>query len=154
MMRLASQAQVYESLPDGYVWASKENSLGVPNTMLTAGDIFMCENKATGKNFYAGNCVTVNVGEDGKLTIGLMKTDFLPGDWTTWTNWQLFYFGKNSTLIPDICVDAIKEISIEIVKTEYFNINGEALSKTQKGFIIMKQTMSDGSAKVKKVVIK
>jgi hypothetical protein len=154
MMRLASQAQVYESLPDSYAWASEENLLAVPNSMTTGGDLFMTENEATGKNFYAGNRVTVKVGEDGNLTIGLKKNVTLQDDWTLWTNWQLFYYGKNSGLTPDI-ETAIKEVgSGEAVKVEIFNVNGARLNKAQKGLVIVKKTMSDGSVKVVKKVQK
>ena len=155
LMRLASQAQVFESLPDGYAWASEVNTLAVPNSMTTGGDAFLTENPATGKNFYAGNCVTVKVGEEGKLTIGLKKDVHIDTDWTLWTNWQLFYFGKNSALQPDIYVNAIKEIgSGDAVKVEFFNLNGARLNNAKKGIVIMKQTMSDGSVKIKKTVMK
>jgi len=154
MMRLASQAQKYESLPDSYAWASEENQLAVPNSMTTGGDLFMTENEATGKNFYAGNCVTVKVGEDGNLTIGLKKGITLQDDWTLWTNWQLFYYGTNSALEPNIDT-SIKEMgSNEAVKVEVFNVNGARLSKAQKGLVIVKKTMSDGSVKVLKKVQK
>lgn len=154
MMRLASQAQKYESLPDNYAWASEENQLAVPNSMTTGGDLFMTENEATGKNFYAGNCVTVKVGEDGNLTIGLKKGITLQDDWTLWTNWQLFYYGTNSALEPNIDT-SIKEMgSNEAVKVEVFNVNGARLSKAQKGLVIVKKTMSDGSVKVLKKVLK
>ena len=151
MKRLASEAQVMESLPNEYVWASEENQLAVPNSMATGGDLFMMENEATGKNFYAGNTVTVKVGEDGNLTIGLKKNVLLQDDWTLWTNWQLFYYGTNSALEPNI-ETAIKELgSDDVVKTEYFSLNGARLSKAQKGLIIMKKTMKDGSVKIYKV---
>jgi hypothetical protein len=154
MMRLASQAQKYESLPDSYAWASEENQLAVPNSMTTGGDLFMTENEATGKNFYAGNCVTVKVGEDGNLTIGLKKGVTLQDDWTLWTNWQLFYYGTNSALEPNIDT-SIKEMgSNEAVKVEVFNVNGARLNKAQKGLVIVKKTMSDGSVKVLKKVQK
>ena len=154
MMRLASQAQKYESLPDEYAWASEENQLAVPNSMTTGGDLFMTENEATGKNFYAGNCVTVKVGEDGNLTIGLKKGITLQDDWTLWTNWQLFYYGTNSALEPNIDT-SIKEMgSNEAVKVEVFNVNGARLSKAQKGLVIVKKTMSDGTVKVLKKVQK
>ncbi len=155
LKRLASEAQVFESLPDNYAWASEANQLAVPNRMISGEDVFLTENQETGKNFYAGNCVTVKVGEEGKLTIGLKKDVHINTDWTLWTNWQLFYFGKNSALQPDIYVNAIKEIgSGDAVKVEFFNLNGARLNNAKKGIVIMKQTMSDGSVKIKKTVMK
>ena len=44
--------------------------------------------------------------------------------------------------------------SNEAVKVEVFNVNGARLSKAQKGLVIVKKTMSDGSVKVLKKVQK
>lgn len=155
MMRLASQPVVTDALSDGYVWASEANQLAVPNSMATGGEMFMTFNETTGKNYYDGNTVTVKVGEDGILTIGLKKKEQITDDWTLWTNWRLFYYGKNSSKTPSNDPSGIKELSGEkYVAVEYFNLNGVRISKPQKGIAIMKQTMSDGSVNVKKVMIK
>jgi hypothetical protein len=151
MMRLASQAVPAEELGDGWVWASEENKLTVPNSMTTAGDIFQTFNEATGKNYYADNRVTVKVGADGKLTIGLKKNVTVTDDWTIWTNWQLFYFGKNSALVPDNDPSGIIETGADKpVKVEYFNLGG--IQTDAKGFVIKKETMSDGTVKTQTVI--
>ena len=152
LKRLASEAQAYESLPDGYAWASEANLLAVPNSMQTGGDLFQTANENTGMNYYADNRVTVKVGADEKLTIGLKKETKIDSDWTLWTNWQLFYFGKNSSKTPNT---GISEVGVaKAVKTEFFNLNGARINKAQKGIVIMKQTMSDGTVKVKKVNVR
>jgi hypothetical protein len=152
LKRLASEAEAYESLPDGYAWA-KTNELAVPNSMTTGGEIFQTANEKTGLNYYADNRVTVKVGADEKLTIGLKKETKIDTDWTLWTNWQLFYFGKNSSKTPD--TTGINEVSpAKAVKTEFFNLNGARINKAQKGIVIMKQTMSDGRVTVKKVNVR
>ena len=103
-------------------------------------------------NYYADNRVTVKVGADEKLTIGLKKETKIDSDWTLWTNWQLFYFGKNSSKTPNT---GISEVGVaKAVKTEFFNLNGARINKAQKGIVIMKQTMSDGTVKVKKVNVR
>ena len=155
MIRLASQAITTDAPADGYVWASEANQLAVPNSMATGGEMFMTFNEATGKNYYADNRVTVKVGEDGRLTIGLKKKEQITDDWTLWTNWQLFYYGKNSSKTPNNDPSGIKELNSELpVSIEFFNLNGVRINKPQKGIAIMKQKMSDGTVKVTKVMIK
>ena len=153
MMRLASQAVPAEEVGDGWVWASEENKLIVPNSMQTAGDIFQTINEATGKNYYADNRVTVKVGADGKLIIGLKKNVTVTDDWTIWTNWQLFYFGKNSALVPDSDPSGIIETGAdEAVKVEYIGLGGQQTNAN--GFVIKKVTMGDGTVKAQTVIKK
>lgn len=155
MMRLASQAISTDATSDGYVWASEANQLAVPNSMATGGEMFMTFNEATGKNYYDGNTVTVKVGEDGVLTIGLKKKELIADDWTLWTNWRLYYYGKNSSKTPSSDPSGIKELSSEKpVSIEFFNLNGVRINKPQKGIAIMKQKMNDGTVKVTKIMIK
>ena len=155
MLRLASQTIAMEELSDGYVWASEADKLAVPNSMTTAGDMFMTINEATGKNYYADNTVTVKVGEDGRLTIGLKKKEQIADDWTIWSNWQLFYYGTSSSLQPNGDPSAINSVADELpAKVEFFNLNGARINKPAKGVAIMKQTLSDGKVKVTKVIIK
>lgn len=155
MMRLASQAISTDALSDGYAWASEANQLAVPNSMATGGEMFMTFNETTGKNYYDGNTVTVKVGEDGNLTIGLKKKELITDDWTLWTNWRLYYYGKNSSKTPNNDPSGIKELSSEKpVSIEFFNLNGVRINKPQKGIAIMKQKMNDGTVKVTKIMIK
>lgn len=155
MIRLASQAISTDALSDGYAWASEANQLAVPNSMATGGEMFMTFNETTGKNYYDGNTVTVKVGEDGNLTIGLKKKELITDDWTLWTNWRLYYYGKNSSKTPNNDPSGIKELSSEKpVSIEFFNLNGVRINKPQKGIAIMKQKMNDGTVKVTKIMIK
>ena len=153
MMRLASQAVPSEDLLDSWVWASEEEKLAVPNSMQTAGDQFQTPNDATGKNYYADNRVTVKVGADGKLTIGLKKDVKLTDDWTIWTNWQLFYFGNNSALTPDSDASHINNLNGDPVKVEFFNLAGQQL-KAVNGVAIKKVTTADGNVSTQTVIVK
>ncbi len=91
--RLASQAQATDTLTTGWVWASEENLLQVPNTMATANEAFQIAD-ANGDLLYSKNSVTVKVSEDGLLTIGLKKEVGIDQDWTIWDNWKLEYRGQ------------------------------------------------------------
>lgn len=148
MKRLASQAIMMEALSDGWVYAYEPEYLAVPNSMTTAGDAFS-------QDLYKGNEVIVKVGEDGNLTIGLKKDVTLTDDWTIWTAWQLFYYGPNSSLQPSdnpLYVETLNNNSV--VNAEFFTINGTRISHIQRGVTIVRETLSDGSVRVRKVSIK
>ena len=69
-----------------------ETSLGrVPNNMTAA-------NIAFAAGMYEGNSVTVSVGSDGKLTIGIkQETAGANGNWTIFDNFELYYLGSTDT---------------------------------------------------------
>ena len=154
LMRLCSQAFLTETLEDGYAWASEASQMAVPNSMATGGNMFMTYNEATEKNYYEGNVVTVKVGEDGRLVIGLKKTTLIASDWTLWNAWKLTYFGKDSQLKPDGDASGISSAKVAAVDTEYFTVGGARVSKPGKGVTIVKQKLADGSVKVKKIIVK
>ena len=152
--RLASQPIVMESLSDGWVYANEASFLAVPNSMTTAGDAFQAPGD-DGANLYSNNNVIVKVGEDGKLTIGLKKDVQITDDWTIWTQWQLFYYGKNSSLTPSDNPLSIDNMNANmVVNAEVFTVNGVRLSGLQKGVNIVRETLSDGTVRVKKVTVK
>ena len=97
LQRLASGAQPMDELLSDWAWADESKGLAVPNRMWTAADAF----KTVGNNgakLFSNNSIIVKVGPEGRLTIGLKKDVQISADWTIWTNWQLFYYGKNSSL--------------------------------------------------------
>jgi hypothetical protein len=124
----------------------------VPNTMATAEDAFLKEDN----NYnYTGCKVNVKVGEDGKLRIGVKKEVGITNDWALWTNWQLWYHGTNSALVVDGDPSGVNEITGgEVVKTEFFGVNGAQTSQPGKGVAIMKTTGANGDVKYQKVMIK
>lgn len=148
MKRLASQAMTLEALSDGWVWASEEDLLAVPNSMTTAGDAFAAD-------LYIDNNVIVKVGAEGKLTIGLKKDQQITDDWTIWTNWQLFYYGKNSSLEPSGNALGIDEYSAgNIISAEFFSVDGTRVNGLQRGITIVRETLNDGTTRVRKVSLK
>lgn len=119
----------------------------VPNTMGTAGDWF-----SNGK--FGDNVVTVKLAEGETLRIGLLKTTLVANDWTIFDNWTLWYYGKNSAKeATGDNVTAIRTLDNkgETVKVEFFTIDGRRAGAAQKGLVIMKQTLDNGSIIVKKI---
>ena len=154
MHRLASQALVMETLPDGWLYCDEAGMLAVPNSMTTAADAFNTPND-NNEMLYSNNNVVVKVGADGKLVIGLKKDVQITDDWTIWTNWQLFYYGKNSTLEPSgnaLSIDALN--AGNVVSAEVFTVNGTRVSGLQKGVNIVREILNDGTIRVRKVSVK
>ena len=99
-----------------------------------------------------GASLTFKLNEPGTVRIGLKKEVQEDGNWCIWDNWRLTYFGTNSSKEAT----AIEQVAgvAEAAKTEFFSLNGTRIQKPTKGVAIMKQTLSDGSVKVRKVIIK
>jgi hypothetical protein len=150
-------AQSLEESKDGYVVAHTDTIKDtdpesyyrdfVPNTMGTAFDQF-----SFGR--FADNKVIVKLAEGETLRIGLLKTTLVENDWTIFDNWTLTYYGKNSGKeATGDNVTAIRTLDGqgETVKVEFFTLDGRKASAAQKGLIIMKQTLDNGSIIVKKI---
>ena len=119
----------------------------VPNTMSTANDQFM-------NGYFADNKVIVKLAEGETMRIGLLKTTLVENDWTIFDNWTLTYFGNNSGKeATGDNVTAIRTLDGqgETVKVEFFTLDGRKAGAAQKGLIIMKQTLDNGSIIVKKI---
>lgn len=162
MPRLASGAAAYtaENVDGGFsagagmIWvadpeatADSTSATGyrVVNNMQQAENAFI-------DNQYVSSPVTFKVASGDKVRIGVKKSVAQDSDWCIWDNWKLTYFGTNSSKE----VTAIEQIAGagEAAKTEFFSLNGTRIQKPMKGVAIMKQTLSDGSVKVRKVIIK
>jgi PHD/YefM family antitoxin component YafN of YafNO toxin-antitoxin module len=168
MPRLASAAKEYTAdvkvaddkksfdAPNGYVWvadpeanADSTQATGyiVVNNMEQAANEF-----ASGK--YAGTTITFKVPEDMTVRIGMSKDVQQSTNWCIWGAWQLTYYGKNSTKEPTETGIATAFSNGQVARTEFFSINGTRISAPRSGVVIMKQTMSDGTIKVRKVIMK
>ena len=152
LKRLASGAQSMYELPTDWAWASEGAGLAVPNRMWTAADAFQTLGE-DGAMLYSNNSVIVKVGTAGCLTIGLKKEVQVENDWTIWTNWQLFYYGKESALEED--PQGINEIEgLGVTNAEVFSVNGTKNAGLQRGVNIVRETLSDGSVRVRKITVK
>jgi hypothetical protein len=137
-----------------YVWAQKtvsdDESMAsgyiMPNQLKTVIPFFEDETVQP-------TSIIFQVGEGEKVRIGVNIKHKSDDDWTIWDNWTLTYYGPNSTKDPDV-VDGVKDASAlaHVVKTEVFNLSG-AKVKNGKGIAIVRQTLSNGTVRVKKVIV-
>ena len=95
------------------------------------------------------NSLVVKVGDE-KLRIGVRKDETSGSDWIVLDNFMLFYHGANSSLEPD--KDAIADVTNGMaMKVETYTLDGRRAGMSQKGILIQKITMSDGTILVRKV---
>ena len=151
IVRLAAEAGSDFVDSEGYVTVKPaseagDDGLAVPNNMNTASWEF-----DAGKY---NNSVIVTLADGATLRIGLKKTTELTDNWTIFDNWQVKYFGANSSKTADSDPSGINAAVANAAVVEFFNLSGARISKPGKGVAVMKQTFRDGSVKIQKVTIK
>ena len=168
MPRLASAAKEYTAdvkvsddkksfdAPNGYRWVA-DPAANADSTKATgyivADNMEQAANEFTNGN-YAGTTITFKVPEDMTVRIGMSKDVQQENNWCIWGAWQLTYYGKNSTKEPTETGIATAFSNGQVARTEFFSINGTRISAPRSGVVIMKQTMSNGTIKVRKVIMK
>lgn len=122
-----------------------------PNSMQTAA--FWFDSLAVGQKYIANetyNFVTTEVGADanGVITIGAKKTLKVNDDWTIFGGFKLYYLGNTSG------IENTSANTSSVVSSKIYGINGTQSNKLMKGINIVKSTLSDGTVKVQKVLVK
>lgn len=138
--------------PAGLYLYNGDSKLYTPNTMQTAA--FFFDSLAVGQKYIANdtyNFVTTEVKSDanGILTIGAKKDVLVGDDWTIFGGFKLYYYGTSSGIN-----DIANGNNASVVNSKFYGVNGAQSSKLLKGINIVKSTMSDGTVKVQKVIVK
>lgn len=124
-----------EGLPEGF---------SAPGTLIDATSMF-------DETTYINELV-VKV-TDGTLTIGIKKDETSSADWIVIDNFQLIYLGANSQREPDGDATPVEAVPAAAIATaEYFTLDGRRADASQRGLLIRRATMTDGTIQVKKVV--
>ena len=126
-----------------------EDSTSATGVRIINGMIPVASKFAEGK---FAQSLTFKITEPGTVRIGLKKEVQEDGNWCIWDSWKLTYFGANSSK-PVTGIDAAFSNG-QTARYEYYNLNGTRISTPQRGVMIVKQTMSDGTVKVRKAVVK
>ena len=139
------------AVPSGTEWVSGATSaVGSgyvnPNTMVAFGvwcnqfsDDSTPLDKYTNGAIYYNHVLPVQVGEDGKLRIGVKKDGNVDVDWFICDNFRLYYIG---TAGPDPAIDsAIKGVELDnntiVAAKGIYNLAGQKLAAPVKGFNII-----------------
>lgn len=92
------------------------------------------------------NSISLTV-TDNKLRIGIKHEEKAGADWIIMDNFKLLYFGNNT--LPE-SVEMLPTAA-KTVKVEFFTLDGRRVSGIQKGIIIRKAIMDNGTVVVKKI---
>ena len=131
--------------------ATSDENLWIPNTMVTAQNFFKSEQ--VGSNY---ETEPLKIVYDGKseFYIGAYKDVKVTNDWTIIKNFTLEYAGYD----PNEPVTAIKDIENAAgnttMGTKIYNAAGMLIGKLQRGINVVVTTLSDGSKKVSKIIMK
>ena len=135
-----------------YVEGADDNeSFWIPNDMITAQAFF--KSKQVGSKY---ETEPLKIVYDGKseFYIGAYKDVKVTNDWTIIKNFTLEYAGYD----PNEPVTAIKDIENAAVNTtmgtKIYNAAGMLIGKLQRGINVVVTTLSDGSKKVSKIIMK
>ena len=126
-----------------------EDSTSATGVRIINGMIPVASKFAEGK---FAQSLTFKITEPGTVRIGLKKEIQEDGNWCIWDSWKLTYFGANSS--KPVTGIAAPFSNGQVVRTEFFNLNGARINAPRSGVVIIKQTMADGTVKVRKAVVK
>lgn len=131
--------------------ATSDESLWIPNNMITAQAFFKSEQ--VGSKY---ETEPLKIVYDGKseFYIGAYKDVKVTNDWTILKDFTLEYAGYD----PKEPVTAIKDIENAAgnttMGTKIYNAAGMLIGKLQRGINVVVTTLSDGSKKVSKIIMK
>lgn len=131
--------------------ATSDENLWIPNVMITAQAFFKSEQ--VGSKY---ETEPLKIVYDGKseFYIGAYKDVKVTNDWTIIKNFTLEYAGYD----PNEPVTAIKDIENAAgnttMGTKIYNAAGMLIGKLQRGINVVVTTLSDGSKKVSKIIMK
>lgn len=131
--------------------ATSEENLWIPNNMITAQAFF--KSKQVGSKY---ETEPLKIVYDGKseFYIGAYKDVKVTNDWTILKDFTLEYAGYD----PNEPVTAIKDIENAAgnttMGTKIYNAAGMLIGKLQRGINVVVTTLSDGSKKVSKIIMK
>ena len=131
--------------------ATSDENLWIPNNMITAQAFF--KSKQVGSKY---ETEPLKIVYDGKseFYIGAYKDVKVTNDWTIIKNFTLEYAGYD----PNEPVTAIKDIENAAgnttMGTKIYNAAGMLIGKLQRGINVVVTTLSDGSKKVSKIIMK
>jgi hypothetical protein len=141
----------------GVYWIVDNDTLGyTPNDMVSATKYFALDTLNYSKPYSNSVFVKVNKGET--LRLGIFTNDV--NTWAIMDDFRLICYGANSTKAASGATQystGIEQKAVEaaeVIKTEYFSLNGVRTAAPQRGITIVRQTLSNGTVVVKKVNLK
>lgn len=129
---------------------------GFGGSTVTVGGSMVVPNSMEAANYWfeAGNYqveeIFVKVAADGKLRIGVNKDAKISADWVIVDNFELWYYGNESSKTVSDDPSAIKDAQTTAAPAGIYSISGAKLNSLKQGINIVKG--ADGS--VRKIFVK
>ena len=132
------------------VWdeSDPEDKTYIPYNMLTAQKFFASE---YGPKYDA--TASYYLPETKDVVIGARKNVAVANDWAIFKEFKLVYAGNGTDGIETVDGKA-NFLNGGVVGTKIYNVNGVETGALQQGLNIVKTTMSDGTVRVKKIIVK
>ena len=150
--------------PDSYSWTTGGYSNMVDSVLDTSADTLMAvtyhfaNNRQAAEyqfqmNYYPVQSFFTYVNESGVLRLGFRNNAHKGQDWFVVSNWQLYYYGKNSVHAESTGIDEIGTDS-NIQFNEIYTVDGRRVNTLQKGLNIVRGKAANGRIVTKKIVLK
>lgn len=129
----------------------------VDSTNIDSLRYFLPDTRANARIMFDANAYQLSgftyVNESGLLRIGFADDVYTSADWFVTTDWELYYYGKNSSHSTETGIN--DPANGENVKfDEIYSVDGRRMGVLQKGVNILRGKTADGKLVTKKVVLK
>ena len=104
-------------------------------------------------NYYPVQSFFTYVGSDGHLRLGFKNTEHKVQDWFVVSNWELYYYGANSSHASATGISDINN-SDDAKISEVYTVDGRRVSGLQKGLNIVRAKTANGQIVTKKIMVK
>ncbi len=129
----------------------------IDSTATDSAHYYLPDTRANARVMFDANAYQLSaftyVNETGLLRLGFGNEAYKSADWLVTTDWELYYYGKNSAHATETGVSEIG--NAESVKfNEIYSVDGRRTGTLQKGVNILRGKTADGKLVTKKVVLK
>lgn len=93
------------------------------------------------------------VASDGHLRLGFRNSAHKVQDWFVVSDWELYYYGTNSSHAVETGISEIAKPE-KVTFNEIYTIDGQRVSRLQRGINIVRGKTADGRTVTKKILVK
>lgn len=165
-----SRAQIFANMDSvaPNMWATREykdqfSATGsnwteaIDSTKTDSAHYFLPNTLANARVVFDANCYEKEfftyVNESGILQIGFKITELNVADWLVTSDWELWYYGKDSEHASATGITSIGTDE-KVRFDEIYTIDGRRISTLQKGLNILRGKSASGKVVTKKVIVK
>ena len=129
----------------------------IDSTTTDSTRYFLPNTRANARVMFDANAYQMSffttVNETGILRLGFGDDTYTASDWLVTSDWELYYYGKNSKHATETGISEIG--NDEKVKfNEIYSVDGRRMGTLQKGVNILRGKTAEGKVVTKKIVVK